>query len=168
MIYKITAGKRRPFPPFIGLQYNCRSMKRRVTFLGSCAYDLPGTNDDADINKLFGIGYIWHHQESARFGWNYNQQSKKITAFAYCYVNGILVYEPLVDLYMYHEYLFDIIVSRGKNNEYVFVIAHPEYPSVLYYEQRIAFDHSKKISYFLGPYFGGTFSAPHDIKIKIR
>ncbi|TGE29782.1 hypothetical protein [Hymenobacter metallicola] len=66
-----------------------KSISRYVTFGESCRYTLPQYNS-LDVNKLFGLsfGFFAVHENSARFGWRWNEQDQCIDLLAYCYVNG--------------------------------------------------------------------------------
>lgn len=65
------------------------SMSRYVTFHESCRYLLPAYNA-LDINKLFGLsfGFLAVHENSARFGWYFEQATDSIVLVAYVYRNG--------------------------------------------------------------------------------
>jgi len=76
------------FVPFI----NKCMMSYSVVFTNSCEYDLVN-NDQYDINKIFGLSFGLHHKNSARFGWRWNTEKKKIEILAYVYVNGKRVNE---------------------------------------------------------------------------
>ena len=57
----------------------------KVVFDQTCLYDMPNP-DRHDINKLFGVGFGDHNNNSARFGWNSN--NGRIDLFAFVHKDG--------------------------------------------------------------------------------
>lgn len=166
MVHTIHKGKHRAFPPIIGLHLK-PWMERDVVFDNTAAYDLPGSTDDDDVNKLFGFGYIngGHHKDSARFGWNYNNKNGRIRLFAYCYVNGMRIIQELCEVLPHKK--VRLIISESLGGRYVFS-AHDGYNN--WWQMGVAnigFTHKKKWKYKLGCYFGGNNPAPQTITIKI-
>lgn len=161
MIFRIPAGKHRARPFRFGLWWRRTSLSWVVKFDESCRYDL-GNDDQFDTNKLVGIGYLWHHhKDSARFGWRYSHEKGKIEIMAYCYVNGERIIDHLADIFIGEKYTIKIeIVKTG----YWLSVRGPGYTS----EKIYRYSHNKKLQYGLWPYFGGTSTAPHEIKIQIE
>lgn len=164
----INKGHRRPhwwilllWPWFA---YNKKSITRQVYFDFSCNYDLPGTDDDLDVNKLFGLGYFWNKKESARFGWNYNNLTQKINLFAYCHLNGKIDFTKICELAIATNYL---LILNIHDLSYSFSVMNLRTTKVVG-ELNISKPHRKKLSYNQGLYFGGTQKAPHDITIEIK
>jgi hypothetical protein len=162
VIFTIRKGRHYARPFRFALWWNRKVFTRKVVFASNCRYGLPG-DDQADTNKLFGVGYLpGHHRESARFGWRYLPGSGKMEIVAYCYVAGKRIIESVAccevgQMYqlklniMQNEYLFTILDSGGN-----------------YIGQTIvAKRHSKKLQYGLWPYFGGNRTAPHYMTILI-
>ena len=168
MIATIHKNKHRSFPPIIGIVIH-PWMERDVMFDSSAAYDLPEEEDDDDVNKLFGIGYIngGHHQDSARFGWNYNKETGKVRLFGYCYVNGKRIIQQICEVPRHKK--VQCHISIALSNYYYFVVYDADRNSrwMLLGEVSIPFTYNKKWKYMLGCYFGGNQPAPHTIKIKI-
>lgn len=166
MIHTIHKGKHRGWPPAIGIYWQLRKMHRVVNFDITSKYDLPRTEDDGDVNKLFGWGYIngGHHKDSARFGWNYNNTTSRIALYAYCYVNSERIMKWICEVAMNWDWLL-MIDKIGNVYSFTVVDAHNEYKVSGGID--IAFEHNKIVSYRLGCYFGGNNPAPHDITIKI-
>jgi len=144
----------------LGLWVDKKRISYRVVFDSNCRYDL-GNNNQLDINKLFGIGFLWsHHTDSARFGWRYNNDTKKFELFTYCYVSGKRTWEYItsvepnvsceltIDLH-FGSYFFTI--KRGSN----------------IFQKEVKHFHTKKIAYPLAPYFGGDEKAPHTMNIYL-
>lgn len=165
MIFSIHKGNHRSWPFMFGLHVK-PWMERDVVFDETAAYELPGSDDD-DVNKLFGFGYIngGHHQDSARFGWNYNNSTGRIRLFAYCYVNGMRIIQELCEVLPHKK--VRLIISESLSKRYVFSV-HDGYNN--WHEMAVAnipFNHDKKWKYKLGCFFGGNNPAPQDITIKI-
>lgn len=166
MIYTIHKGNHRSWPFIFGLQLN-QWMERDIVFDETTAYDLPGTEDDDDVNKLFGFGYLngGHHQDSARFGWNYNNSTGRIRLFAYCYVNGMRIIQEICEVLPHKK--FRLLISIFQDSRYVFTV-HDGYNNRFQVgTSEVGFTHNKKWKYKLGCFFGGNNPAPHDITIKI-
>ena len=166
MIYKINKGKHRAWPPAPGLFWNKKTLQRVVSFDISAKYDLPGTEDDEDVNKLFGIGYLpGHHTDSARFGWVYNNASNKIDVYAYCYVNGERKIKFICAINLFKRVLMVLDVL---SDCYCFSVVDPKWTNLVLGSIDVKKDHDKKIGYRLGCYFGGNQTAPHKITIEIK
>lgn len=141
-----------------------KSIARQVCFFPNCKYDLPGIEDDLDVNKLFGIGYFWNKRESARFGWNYNNQTSKIDLFAYTHRGGQVDFVRICELMVASNYLLILNVHDLSYSFEVINLKDSEAVGLL----NISKAHKKKLSYNLGLYFGGTQKAPHDVTIEIK
>lgn len=172
MTITIHKNKRRPrwwfflLWPYIG--YNKKSITRKVTFHLNWQYKLTAKGDDPDaddmdVNKLFGIGYFWNKKESARFGCNYNNQTKKIDTFAYYHVNGQRDFTLVAEVLIGIEYLMTLNIH---DMSYAFSVVNPEGNTLG--NVMIPKTHKKKWSYKLGAFFGGTQVAPHDITTEIK
>lgn len=146
------------------------ALRYEVEFTESCRYRF-GTEDDADVNKLFGIAFItwgsfWfviknlfkgkfkalHHYNSIRRGWRPDMLSGRIEMIDYRYVNGerIIQYSYSIDVNQKYSvslkkigdlWLLDGVLYKAPN-------------TLLCYELR--------------PYFGGNNPAPHDMEIKMK
>lgn len=167
MIYRIPKGQQHAWPPAIGIHHNLKRMERIVVFNESARYDLPGTEDDEDVNKLFGFGYIngGHHRDSARFGWYYDGYNGMVVVCAYCYVNGARIIKELCPVSLDKEHLLSIDVI-GRTYSFTVFNAHNLY--LVYGGRDIDFTHKKEWSYKLGCFFGGNNPAPHEITIKMN
>lgn len=140
------------FPYTLGLTV-ARSIAYEVQFGYGCKYDIG--EDQSDINKLFGVGYWFHHRNSARIGWRYFND--RIELHYYCYVNGnritgLLGYasmnKPVTVQYTYTKtaYVFEC-------NGNLFSILHSGHG---------------RFGYLLGTYFGGNRKAPHEMRIYMK
>lgn len=125
----------------------------KVTFTESCRYDIGP--EQADVNKLFGIGYLpHHHRNSVRFGWRYVHAGGMVEILAYWYRNGERYMNPMA------------LVSIG--TPHVYVMRRHENMHQLYLDKTLMEIPvlSHRYGFLLGPYFGGNMTAPHDIEIK--
>jgi len=167
MIFTHHKGKHRAKPLYWlrwwPLLWNPVTIARRVTFDFTARYDHPGTYDDEDVNKLFGVSFLRPHRNSARFGWRYDAAAKKIILYAYSYVNGKRHIVDLCTVVANHFYDCSILIGK---DIYVFKV-HNESGELIAYEH-LKKPHRKKLALLLGPYFGGNIPAPHDVIIKIR
>lgn len=176
MLKTIYRGNHKPWPlNWPGLRF-CKKgrtiISRKVLFTESCKYDLPGTEDDEDVNKLFGIGYFPnHHKESARVGWRYCSKNDKIEILSYCYISGQRMFKNIG--YAEIDTFYTISIRIDENDKvYRFKLEKNEKPVVYNYssyivDDTVPFTHKKKINYRLGLFFGGNQPSPHNISIII-
>jgi hypothetical protein len=129
-------------------------------FDNSAIYSLSDPSQQSNKNKLLGFSECnsMHHQNSARFGWQWLNGQLEI--FAYCYVDGQRVEKFIgtVPLNTMNRYEIQI-----KENSYVFSLN--EYDAVTIPRTNDRCD--RGFYYMLWPYFGGTLPAPHNINIQI-
>jgi hypothetical protein len=132
-----------------------RLLAYRIAFTESCRYDVG--NDQADINKLFGIGYFpSHHNNSVRVGWNYDIVSGKIQLWAYWYENSIRRYS----------YLRSVDIG---NIYYIKIYIDGEEHTIDASGRRFSVNVKPQVfGYLLRPYFGGNRKAPHDMMIDME
>jgi hypothetical protein len=128
-------------------------------FDSTAIYDLGDQALQTNKNKLLGFSdsNSLHHENSARFAWQWYGGNLEI--YAYCYSNGARV----------EEYIGAVTI--GQRNRYA-IRCFPDH-----YEFRLNNEHVTKIErkntgekglyYMLWPYFGGSVPAPHDITIQI-
>lgn len=161
----IHPGRHRPcLPIFPRLWYNKQSIGCRIIFTESCLYDLPGTEDDEDVNKLFGIGYFPGHQvNSARFGWYYDAKKFHLSLCCYCYLNGERISSVIGAASIGKAYDFSLKIKDG---QYQFMVKETHTGTVVASES-ISTGHHKKWAYPLGLYFGGNNPAPHKMTFDI-
>lgn len=164
--YKIPHGKHSSgihFGPHIWKD----GTQKYVTFDKSAIYQFK-TDDQYDINKLFGLSYGMHHTNSVRFGWrSLGDYSDNIEILAYCYVDGKRVVEDGINLFIAmvninREYRYQIIVS---DNSYSLTIHNDK--NVMIGHKSIPHNKLPFWGYKLYPYFGGNRTAPHNITIKL-
>ena len=120
--------------------------------------------DDASYqdskNKLLGFSDCnsLHHENSARFAWQwYNEQ---LEIYAYCYVNGA------------REEKFIGAVKLHEENRYQLKVVGDSYMFQLNNQEPVYIKRgnvsNKGLYYMLWPYFGGTIPAPHDVHIALK
>lgn len=131
----------------------------KVRFDSSAIYKTEKTENQGDINKLFGFSdnNAMHHEFSARFGWRWSNDSLRL--FAYVYNRGVRSYKELGTVEIGKENHCSISLS---GNGYNFELNGSE--TKMLRESTTA----KIEGYQLYPYFGGDESAPHDISIWIE
>lgn len=116
------------------------------------------THQDAK-NKLLGFSDCnsAHHENSARFGWQW--YNDRLEIYAYCYVNGVRTEEFVGTKELHKTGRYEITI---RDDEYVFRLDNGE-PVVLPRGNTC----DKGVYYMLWPYFGGTLAAPHNVHVAI-
>ncbi len=104
----------------------------------------------SDCNSL-------HHQNSARFAWQWFNDRLEI--YAYCYVNSIRMENFIGTVNLNEENLYEIILT---DNEYVFYMNGQRITAIKRGDVC-----SKGVYYMLYPYFGGSIPAPHNVRIDV-
>lgn len=115
-----------------------------------------GLDKNDHINKLFGLSFGLHHNNSARFGWR-TVSSDRFELFSYCYENGFLCTNSLGKLKFNCYYDLSIWVRYYGLNVDFFIddqFAHTE-----------PFKEIPKLGYLLGFYYGGEPTAPQEYKL---
>lgn len=138
-----------------------KRIERTHTFTESCRYCITDENQ-ADINKLFGICFGNVHKDSARIGWRTVISSSKIEIFAYCYVNGKRKAEHICFVNINETVAYSIKVT---DTDYIFTVERLAYYKPIF-SARIAKQKTAHLGWTLGAYFGGDETAPHDIIIN--
>jgi hypothetical protein len=167
MIYKIHKGRRRPrwWWKDIRLWHHKMSLSYRVMFDFDSAYDINGP-DYEDVNKLFGIGYLWNHKvDSVRFGWNYNRDNGRINLFAYTHINGVMSFIKLCEVK--RGVWYDLTIEVMQDRYYFGVTDAKSGLPISMPINYVKKTHDKQWSYQLHPYFGGTWPAPHLITLEM-
>lgn len=142
---------------FVPVKYSSLSFK--VKFDSSAIYKTRQSQNQNDINKLFGFSdnNALHHEYSARFGWRWSDNALRL--FAYDYNNGVMSFKELGT------------VEIGKENECSITVSGAKYIFKLNGSETImprASTTSEAEGYQLYPYFGGDELAPHNISIWIE
>lgn len=126
----------------------------------SAIYDLGDVALQSSKNKLLGFSDCnsLHHQNSARFAWQWFNDRLEI--YGYCYVNGERQEEYIgtVDINVYNKYEIelnpDYYIFRLNDQEPVYMNRGDLCTAGLYYK--------------LWPYFGGENAAPHSVHVDIK
>jgi hypothetical protein len=131
-----------------------------AVFDESAKYSL-GNSNQSDINKLYGFTDCTspEHENSARFGWNWDDKKSELRIYAYCYKDGNVKNQFIKVIELNKEYNFKINVN---DSQYTFNVDGTE----------VIMDRGCSgnggIKYYCFPYFGGNEKAPHDISIRIK
>ncbi|HEY0743933.1 MAG TPA: hypothetical protein VGD40_20850 [Chryseosolibacter sp.] len=131
-----------------------------ATFDRTAMYDLGDNALQSNKNKLMGFSDCnsLHHENSARFAWQW--YGGKLEIFAYCYANGARM----------EQYIGT--VGIGKKNKYSIRCMPGRYEFKLNNQEIVKIERGttcdKGFYYMLWPYFGGAIPAPHDITILIE
>ena len=135
------------------------SLKFKAIFDSSCIYATVDPNNQADINKLYGLSdcQTLHHANSARFGWNW--MDGKMHIHAYCYVDSVRQYRELGTVDLNKEIECSIEMLR---KQYVFTLNGKKDTVQRHCSDTVA--HGVKLL----PYFGGDEPAPHDVRVKVK
>lgn len=171
MIFKFHRGSHRATPLYwlrwFPLLINPKKIIRKVYFGFDSKYDL-GSQDQVDHNKLFGVGYLVPHTDSARFGWRYDPLINRFIVSMYCYVNRERKMEDLCEAVANHWYTLEIKISNSwaVPPHYNFRVLNET--GVVVGESWFEKGHNKKIGMLLGPYFGGNKPAPAEIRLTIK
>ncbi|ARS34898.1 hypothetical protein [Pontibacter actiniarum] len=133
-------------------------IKFEVTFNSTAVYTTVAANNQADINKLYGLSDCnsSHHTNSARFGWRW--YNNRLELLAYTYLNQQWDYKVLGEVAIGKPLVCELRMEEG---QYTFVLDGHEVvmPRAC---------NGPGDGYQLYPYFGGDEVAPHDIQIEIK
>jgi len=131
----------------------------KVKFDSSAIYSSTSTDNQSDINKLYGFSdnNAAHHEYSARFGWRWSNNALRL--FAYVYNNSQMSFKELGTVPIGQENDCAIKVS---GNQYIFTLNGKET------KVPRASATPNAVGYKLFPYFGGNELAPHTISIWIE
>jgi len=140
------------------LQSNTLSFSAKFNETAMYQFDNAGFQDSK--NKLLGFSDCnsLHHENSARFAWQWYKDQLEI--YAYCYVNGERT-EKFIGVVKLHE--INRYQLKVTDENYVFQLNNQEPISL---KRGTACD--KGIYYMLWPYFGGSIPAPHDVHISLK
>ena len=137
-----------------------KTLTFRAKFDESAIYKFEDKGFQDSKNKLLGFSDCnsLHHENSARFTWQwYNNQ---LEIYAYCYVNSVRVEKFIGVVNLHESNLYRITLT---DTHYVFQLNHGEAISI---ERGNTCD--KGVYYMLWPYFGGTMPAPHNVNVYIQ
>lgn len=160
-------------------------IRYEIEFTESCKYRF-GTDDDNDINKLFGVAFItwgsvWfviknlfkgkfkalHHYNSIRYGWRYDALSNRFGVWQYYYTNGNRVFNYVDGLNVGESLRLYILPINEIANKVEYSLSVIYYGEFKIFNQSIKFP-SNCLMYQLHPYFGGNRKATQDMEIKMK
>lgn len=139
--------------------YNKTKQSYFAVFSKDCVYEF-NDEDQFDVNKLFGLSFGLHHNNSARFGWR--SVGHQIELSAYCYVNKNRVILPLGLIDIDKSYKLELVIT---DDYYIFNVYNEQN---LVYNGNIRKSKTRCLGYKLFPYFGGNRTAPHTMHIMLN
>lgn len=157
-LFIIPEGKHTSTSSFRGFDND--SLAFEAKFNNTAIYSTVDPANQADINKLMGFSTCgsFHHDNSARFGWRWYNNSLEIMAYAY--VNGVRVHKFITTVPLNTHVKYEII---RKTNGYYFKVGETAVQIMA-----AANNCSGTANYLLWPYFGGDEPAPHKVEIHIQ
>lgn len=140
--------------------FNGNKLTFQAKFNQTAIYSTVDPANQADINKLMGFSACgsFHHENSARFGWRWHNNSLEI--LAYTYINEVRIHKFITTVPLNEFVDYEI---KQKKNGYIFKVGDTatEIMDALN-------DCSERANYILWPYFGGNETAPHNVEIYIQ
>ena len=139
------------------------ALEGNFNFFSSCWYERPDDHIDwLDLNKLVGISFGFHQQDSLRIGWRpLFDKFNHIEVFAYWYNEGQMTFELIGHVEVDSAYAFQVMLVR-QQQEVIFQLEGLS-------PKKIPFTFPPTTwGYFLYPYFGGNFTAPQDMEMEVR
>lgn len=157
-------------PWFLKFGIAAKVMRFKVIFNEYPKFD----NNDGDINKLYGVAFgLDNHYRSVRIGWRYAESIRLIELFAYSYINGIRVIQPLLNdkgkpLFIYGNdtYICNIVPQPNSNTVYVAVNDTNGRSLGRCIVRNIRHDGWFRIKQY--PFYGGNLAAPENVTIFIE
>ncbi len=129
-------------------------------FDASARYHFDESGFQDSKNKLLGFSDCnsLHHENSARFAWQW--YNDRLEIYAYCYVNSERVEQfiGVVEIDALNRYELSLT-----ENAYIFQLNDSEPVTIA--RGNVC---DSGVYYMLWPYFGGTLPAPHDVTIQIQ
>lgn len=169
MTFNFQRGNHRARPVYwlgwFPLLFNPKEIVRKLWFGTSCKYTF-GTEDQWDVNKLFGVAATpWGvHKNSIRIGYRFNPDINKFEILAYWYTSGVRDFQKICEVVCFRNYNCKIIVR----DKYHLINISQTDNDVVLGEVMVPF--KKRPGWFsvlLGPFFGGNRPAPHEMTFKL-
>lgn len=165
MNYTIKQGKHNSnlfIPQRLWLGYGVYHISFSFKFLNNPCYEF-GTEDDWDINKMLGVSFGKHHDNSFRIGWR-PASLDQVSLHTYWYNNGRRYDNFLYIINHGTEVVGNIEMDRysGEIKTKLFVGGN-----IIKDTTEFDFEGVSMWSYKLFPYFGGNRVATHDMKIHM-
>lgn len=132
----------------------------KARFNESAIYEFADEALQSSKNKLFGFSDCnsLHHENSARFAWQW--YNNRLEIYAYCYVDSKRVDKFIGTVNINDENTYEIQLT---GESYIFLLNGENQTEI----QRAKDLGNKGIYYLLYPYFGGTIPAPHNVIIDV-
>ena len=159
-IFKIKEGSH--YHSGILIYFSPRKYHRwQAYFFENTIYESKTKENQLDINKLVGFSdcFSLHHQNSARFGWNWDLENKVMKLHAYSYNDSNRQYAFIKNVPL--KTVLNLSL-RAQGDEYIFIAGGVEVRLPRHCGSEWAF------GYKLFPYFGGDETAPHDMNIWLK
>lgn len=156
MNYKLYKGHHFCLHP-IKFHYNKPSLEFMVNFNDDCKYE----NNDGSINKLFGISWGYHMNNSFRIGWNILNDQLHIYGFAHENEGKITSSLGIIPFNK------DILIKIDFRRNLEIIVVKWTYDWVQYSDHMDYTYPDIKFGYYLWPFFGGKKSCPHNMHIKL-
>lgn len=169
----IPAGEHYSQPRKYTMHNGVETMVRTVIFDSSCIYNF-GDAEDGDINKTFGWGIGITSYHSIRIGWNC-KSGYAIDLYAYLHYNGKR-YKITKDSSSNRQRA-DLIGKGFYTNVPVSCRIHRARDTITFEAEQgtrkerliIRFaNFPNGYGFYQWPYFGGTYAAPHTMKITLQ
>ncbi len=138
-------------------------LRYQMVFDTSFQCNVP-QRDKYAINKVFGIGFLHHKLNSARLGWVFNPDTRRLELWAYCYVNTRRRFKKLTEVRWNQRYDCSLLVDYEQKTV-VFHLIEPNGNLIIH---EVQYDWLPPIQYRLRPFFGGTKPASHDITFRLK
>lgn len=142
------------------------TFKNKIQFTAkfdiSCLYDLK-SNDDYDINKLFGFSTTYNHEkQSARVGWRC-LDGENIELLTYTHTNHTRVTETVLGrIKPGVEFKCSI---EDIETDYIYTFTGDGYTKTV---RDVKTKDKVLFKYLLWPFFGGNMPAPHDMVVYVE
>ncbi|MCQ2349109.1 MAG: hypothetical protein MJZ98_01355 [Paludibacteraceae bacterium] len=122
--------------------------------------------NQTQVNKLFGIGQVFHHWQSMRIGWRWDLEKSMVELVAYWYNNKVRDYVHIcyVKLYQPTDMMVSVQIVDGA------VIFRCYVGESFVTRAFVIKERWQKVPIFYEcfPYFGGYMPAPQNIGISIK
>jgi hypothetical protein len=160
-LYKINKGSHDSANFNSGSFARMQHMHFQAVFNETAIYEVDEA-DAGDENKLYGFSDCGDHhlRNSARFGWVWNSDKSQLEIYGYTHMYGDHYSKFIGVAELNKPYTYEIKLS---GNEYIFRFNGEKITMPRGCDSK----NTSVLSYKLGPYFGGTNKAPHDIYIYI-
>lgn len=144
------------------------TFKKKLNFVARFNETLYNLGKQEDISKLYGFSDCWshHHKNSARIGWRWDIEQKRVDLFAYVYTDGNRSFQYITSIKVNELFECKIEIER---NLYRFTVLG--FIDNRHWEESVSIirrsSSTFSLRYRLFPYFGGDQVAPKSISIEV-